>query len=86
MLTWVKNILGITPKREALVLTEEQKITETTSPKAQKTAAKSKKKAQKNVDLTVMSKKELLAEAKSRGVPANASLKKEVILERLKSA
>lgn len=87
MLNWFKNIFGITPKREEpLELTQEMRVEET--PKTKKvTTAKPKKATKKNtVDLANLSKKELLAEAKKRGIPANASLKKEVILERLQSA
>lgn len=93
MFGWIKRLFGSKPeplvledpikpvkqvKTEAVVKTEKPKKT---------TAAKPKKTTKKaTVDFSTMSKKELLAEAKSRGVPANASLKKEVILERLKSA
>ena len=88
MFGWIKNILGITPKREEaftaepLVLEPEQRVEETPKPK-KKTAAKSKK---ESVDLDNLSKTELLAEAKKRGIKANASLKKEEILARIRSA
>jgi hypothetical protein len=60
---------------------------ETAKPVAKKAAAKAKAKvAAKVVNFDVMSKKGLLAEAKARGIKANASLKKEELIERLKSA
>jgi len=83
MLNWFKNIFGITPKREEpLVLTQDERIKETPKPK-KSTASKPKKKTQKIVDFSKLSKTELLAEAKKQGVKANASLKKEEILDRL---
>lgn len=88
MFTWLKDILGITSKREEafapepLVLQPEQRVEEPPKPK-KKAAAKSKK---ETIDLDSLSKTQLLAEAKRRGVKANASLKREVILDRIKSA
>lgn len=81
MLNWFKNIFGIAPKREVLVLDEPVKPEP--KPKAQKSAAKPKKKAQKSVkvDLAAMKKDELLAHAKSNGVKANASMSKQKIID-----
>lgn len=55
-----------------------------------KTVAKPKKQAKKPakkvaIDFDAMSKTELLAYAKTNGVKANASLKKEEILDRIKN-
>ena len=52
---------------------------------AKKPAAKPKASKVKAADLDSMNKKQLLEEAKKRGVKANASLKKEEILERIKA-
>ena len=52
--------------------------------KPKKAAAKKTAKAEK-VDLDSMNKSQLLEEAKKRGVKANASLKKDEILERIKN-
>lgn len=93
MFSWLKNLFGKKP--ESLVLTnpikyeEEVKITErppeptptkTKAPKVKKGATKETK-----VDLDSMNKTQLLAEAKRRGVKANASLKREEILARIKN-
>jgi hypothetical protein len=50
-----------------------------------KSTAKSKKAKAEKVDLDAMNKTQLLAEAKKRGVKANASLKKAEILEAIKN-
>lgn len=50
-----------------------------------KTTAKPKKAKAEKVDLDSMNKTQLLAEAKKRGIKANASLKKEEVLERIKN-
>lgn len=93
MLNWLKGLLGIAPvetKQEPLVLenpiVEEPKAT--AKPKVKKTATKkaAPKKIEAAIDFTSMNKTQLLAEAKARGVKANASLKREEILERLKNA
>lgn len=59
----------------------------TSKPKAstKKTTKKSAPKKAEAVDLDSMNKTQLLEEAKKRGVKANASLKKEEILERIKN-
>ena len=59
----------------------------TAKPVAKKAETKAKSKAkEKIVDFSALSKKSLLEEAKARGIKANASLKKEELIERLKSA
>lgn len=82
MFKWIKNILGIESQKEEddfskpLLLTPEQRvytpepIVDTPEPV---------------VDLDNMNKKELLAEAKSRGIKVNSSLKKAEILDCLKN-
>ena len=52
---------------------------------AKKTTAKKTTKKAAKVDLDSMNKTELLAYAKANGVKANASLKKEEILDRIKN-
>jgi len=88
MFGWLKRIF--TGKVETVDLNAaaefEQQIkekVETVKPVAKKVAKKAK---EKTVDFTSLSKKGLLAEAKARGIKANASLKKEELIERLKSA
>jgi hypothetical protein len=87
MLGWFKEVFGITPKREEpMVLKTEQRV-DITPPEIKKTATKPKKTAKvQTIDLESLGKNELLAEAKKRGVKANASLKKEEILARIKNA
>ena len=94
MLTWFKSIFGITPKREEAIaanvtstpLVLEDPVVE--APKPKKKAAPKPKKTTKveSIDLDSLSKTQLLAEAKKRGIKANASLKKEEILDRIRSA
>ena len=50
-----------------------------------KSAPKTKKAKAEKVDLDSMNKTQLLAEAKKRGVKANASLKKDEILNKIKN-
>jgi hypothetical protein len=50
-----------------------------------KSTAKPKKAKAEKVDLDSMNKSQLLEEAKKRGIAANASLKKNEILERIKN-
>lgn len=86
MLNWLKRILGISPVEttKPLVLTEAEQVKEVAKPKKQ--AKKPAAKKTKKIDYTSMSKKDLLNEAKKRGIPANASLKKERIIERLQNS
>jgi len=64
----------------------ESKTVKAPKPKAaKKTAPKITAKKSKTADLDSMNKTELLAEAKKRGIKANASLKKDEVLERIKN-
>lgn len=69
----------------------ELKKSETKTKQAKKPAPKKAtkkaepKKAKASGDLSSMNKSQLLEEAKKRGVKANASLKKDEILERIKN-
>jgi hypothetical protein len=92
MFNWLKKLFGLdvpdTPVIAQTVKTEAPKATvgkveEVVSdiPKATKSKPKAKKTAK--VDLTSMSKKDLLALAKEKGVKANASLKKDELIERI---
>lgn len=93
MFSWLKNLFSKKP--EPLVLTnpikykEEVKITERppaptptkpNAPRVEESATNETK-----IDLDSMNKTQLLAEAKRRGVKANASLKKNEIVERIKN-
>jgi hypothetical protein len=99
MFNWLKKLFGSDvpetpviaqePKKEVksqvgkVVKVEPAPAPKKSAPKkAKKTATK---KADK-VDLDSMNKSQLLEEAKKRGVKANASLKKDEILERIKNA
>lgn len=90
MFSWFKNLFA--KKSEPLVLTdpiknEEVQVVETPAeptPKPKKKKAPTKK--VDAVDFDALNKTQLLVEAKARGVKANASLKREEILERLKNA
>ena len=93
MLTWIKRLFGVVPKKTPLVLTnpikyeDEVKVTKR-PPKPAPTKPKSKKakaKKFKAVDLGSMTKSQLLSEAKKRRVKANASLSKGEILKRIKN-
>lgn len=55
------------------------------APKKAQPAKKAATKKAAKVDLDSMNKTELLAHAKANGIKANASLKKEEILERIKN-
>jgi len=80
MFTWLKNILGIGPSVpaaiEAAIPVPEEK------PKTKKASTK---KGSGSCDFTKLTKTQLLAEAKHRGVKANASMKKADILTALKN-
>ena len=98
MFKWLKSLFG--SKQETLELTPEMRVEEpvevpkveqakpVAKPKAQakKPATKSKKSSGKTCDFDKLTKKQLLAEAKHRGVKANASMSKAAILEKVKSA
>lgn len=91
MFSWIKNLFS--KKTEPLLLTDPiviEKVVQEAAPIKPKTEKPKKKKAPTKkvdaVEFNSMSKTQLLAEAKSRGVKANASLKREELLERLKTA
>ena len=73
----------------SVINTVEEKVAVEETPKPKKAAKpKAKKTTKKKAveDFSALSKKGLLEEAKARGIKANASLKKEELIERLKSA
>jgi len=92
MFNWLKKLFGTdvpdTPVIAQEVTTETPKsnvgkVKEVVSdiPKAKTSKPKTKKTVK--ADLTAMSKKDLLALAKAEGVKANASLKKDELIERI---
>ena len=89
MINWLKRILGYgsVPAviQEVMVEPEPAPKPVKKKPAAKKTSTK-KKGSSKGCDFSKLNKTQLLKEAKQRGIPANASLKKDEILERLKSA
>lgn len=93
MLKWIKGLFGKKDiPQEAYV--DEPVVIETPVVKQEEAktvtkltkAAKKQKKAASTVDYTTMTKDELLREAKKKKIKANASLKKDELIERLKSA
>lgn len=89
MFNWFKNLFSTSTnevKQETIVLEDVVPVEVISNETPKKTAPK-KKAAKKEtlVDLDSMNKTQLLAEAKKRGVKANASLKKEELLERIKN-
>jgi len=89
MFGWLKRLFGNVSNdlKEGTVVNV---VNETTAPEpvaeatpAENPKKKSKKGSGKTCDLSKLTKAQLLAEAKHRGVKANASLKKEEILKRL---
>lgn len=89
MFKWIKNILGIESQKEEddfskpLLLTPEQRVY--TPEPVVDTLEPIVDTPELIVDLDNMNKKELLAEAKARGIKVNSSLKKAEILDRLKN-
>jgi len=80
MLKWLKRVLG-TDYPEAPVIAQEQpKPAAKPKPQPKKPAKKAKK-----VDLDAMTKKDLLAHAKTIGVKSNASMSKGAILDAIKN-
>ena len=89
MFNWLKRFFG-TASKDLQAGTVANVINKTTEPdpivevyKADKPKAKKSKPKKAEVDLSSMNKTQLLAEAKKRGIKANASLKKDEILERI---
>jgi hypothetical protein len=94
MFNWLKKLFGLDVPDTPVIAQETKsetpkatvgKVEEVVSdiPKATKPKAKKTAKKAEAVDLSSMNKTELLAEAKKRGIKANASLKKDEILERI---
>lgn len=92
MLKWIKGLFGKkdTPQKvyvDKPVVIEQPVVEKEAKPVTKPTkAAKRQKKAAPTVDYTTMTKDELLREAKKKKIKANASLKKDELIERLKSA
>jgi len=90
MINWLKKLLGIGTSDPVVPAAEPAPAVEkkVSKPKTTKSSAKSTKKkgSGKGCDFNKLTKTQLLKEAKHRGIPANASLKKDEILARLKSA
>ena len=88
MLNWFKRILGYGSVPEVIetVLAPEAKSKTQTKKKATTKKASTKKKTTGSCDFDKLTKTQLLAEAKHRGVKANASMSKADILSKVKSA
>ena len=89
MFGWLKRLFS-NASEDLQAGTVTNVINKTTEPdpivevyKADKPKAKKSKPKKAEVDLSSMNKTQLLAEAKKRGVKANASMKKQDILDRL---
>lgn len=94
MFTWLKNLFTPTIKSTGEPLTDNAALGETVDTKVEvktpkKTAPAKAKKPKKVVaeveNLDSMSKTQLLELAKKRGIKANASLKKDELLARVKN-
>jgi hypothetical protein len=88
MFKWFKRILGYGSVPEVIetVLAPEAKSKTQTKKKATTKKASTKKKTTGSCDFDKLTKTQLLAEAKHRGVKANASMSKADILSKVKSA
>ena len=89
MFNWLRKLFGsdisdIPVIAQVPVVEEQAETVAKPKTQAKKPAAKPKTK-KASVDLDNMSKKELLAHAKANGIKANASLKKDELLERIKA-
>jgi len=92
MFKWLKRLFG-NASSELQEDTVANIVNETTAPEpvaeatpADKPKKKSKKGSGKTCDFSKLTKTQLLAEAKHRGVKANASMKKQDILDRLNAS
>ena len=97
MFGWLKRLFGTTSE-ELQAGTVTNVINKTTEPAPEKEVLKEvyeadkpkkqtkSKKGSGNCDFTKLNKTQLLAEAKHRGVKANASMKKQAILDALNAA
>jgi len=81
MFNWLKKLFGSNIP-DTPVIAQEPVVEVKPSVK---TTAKPKKAKSEKVDLESMNKTQLLAEAKKRGIKANASLKKDEVLARIKN-
>ena len=89
MFKWFKNLFGSTPTSVVEIPKAETKVEKpkpVAKTKAEKSAPKTKKKAQKSADIDAMSKKDLLAHAKAKGIKANASMNKAALVDAIKNA
>jgi len=87
MFGWLKKLFSGAPAPVEVVeqAVVEQPIVEP-EVQAEKPAKKKSKKGSGKCDFSKLTKTQLLAEAKHRGVKANASMKKQDILDRLNAA
>ena len=90
MINWLKKILGFSkpePVAPVVESTPEPTAKKVTKPKTTKKKSTSTKKKGdgKGCDFDKLTKTQLLKEAKHRGIPANASLKKSELVARLKN-
>lgn len=92
MLNWIKNLFAsktevVTPTTPVELNTEKNWPFPTADKVEPKKKAKktSSKKADNKIDLDSMNKTQLLEEARKRGIAANASLKKNDIINRIKN-
>lgn len=92
MLNWIKNLFAsktevVTPTTPVELNTETNWPFPTADNVEPKKKAKkpSSKKAENKIDLDSMNKTQLLEEARKRGIAANASLKKNDIINRIKN-
>lgn len=96
MFNWLKRLFGFDiPDTPVIAETPAPEVKEEPKSEQAKSVAETKKQVEKPapkktatkkakaVDLSSMNKTQLLAEAKKRGIKANASLKKDEILERI---
>ena len=79
--------VNINDVREAVenTVTEVKEVVEEKAAEVKKAVKKTSTKKAEKVDLDSMNKTQLLEEAKKRGIAANASLKKDEILDRIKN-
>jgi len=88
MFNWLRKLFGQDIPATILMDAPDSPVVDTpTEVKEEPKKAKKKTATKKSkvVDLDSMNKTQLLTEAKKRGVKANASLKKDEILERIKN-
>jgi len=84
MIKWLKSLFGFEAPLEPTLQADKDTVETKTVAKPKKTKKAATKKPAK-VDLSGMSKNDLLAHAKKNGVKANASMNKAAILEAIKN-